>query len=177
MLAYITKRVLLMIPTLFGVLTVTFLIAQFVPGGPVEDLIAKTQQRNLSGARGGHDLDAKQIEQIKALYGFDKPPLERYVLMVKNFLRFDFGKSFSASKDVWDVIKSKLPVTLSLGAWSFLIIYLASIPLGVAKAVREGSRFDVATTLFVLTGFAIPGFVLGVLLIVLFAGGTFLDWF
>ncbi|MGA2551683.1 MAG: ABC transporter permease subunit [Burkholderiaceae bacterium] len=178
MFAYIIKRILLMVPTLFGVLTITFVIAQFVPGGPVEQLIAQMRERSLvSGTRGGHDLDPKRIEQLKALYGFDKPPVERYVLMLKNFLRFDFGKSFSASRDVWDVIKSKLGVTLSLGAWSFLVIYLISIPLGVAKAVREGSRFDVATTLLVLVGFAIPGFVLGVLLIVLFAGGSFLDWF
>jgi microcin C transport system permease protein len=177
MLAYITKRVLLMIPTLLGVLTLTFVIAQFVPGGPVDQLIAQTRERNLSGARSGHDLDAKQIAQIKALYGFDKPPLERYFLMLGNFSRFDFGKSFTSSKDVWQVIRSKMPVTISLGVWSFLIAYLISIPLGIAKAVREGTNFDAFTTLLVLIGFAIPGFVLGVLLIVLFAGGTFLDWF
>jgi microcin C transport system permease protein len=177
MLAYIIKRVLLMIPTLLGVLTLTFVIAQFVPGGPVDQLIAQTRERNLSGGRSGHDLDAKQIAQIKALYGFDKPPLERYVLMLGNFSRFDFGKSFTSSKDVWQVIREKMPVTISLGVWSFLIAYLISIPLGIAKAVREGTNFDAFTTLLVLIGFAIPGFVLGVLLIVLFAGGTFLDWF
>jgi len=183
MLAYILKRVLLMIPTIIGALTVTFIVIQFVPGGPVEQLVAELRAGargegpGAGGARGRRDLDAKQIEEIKKLYGFDKPPVTRYFEMLGNFARFDLGRSFMHNKDVWQLIKEKLPVSISLGLWTFLLSYLISIPLGVAKAVREGSRFDTATTLLVLVGFALPGFVLGVLLIVLFAGGTFLDWF
>ena len=181
MLTYILKRVLLMVPTLLGVLTVTFLLIQFVPGGPVEQLMAE-MRAGPGGDTGGsfrarRDLDAKQVAELKALYGFDKPPLERYVLMMKSFAQFDLGRSFMQNKDVWQLIKEKLPVSLSLGLWTFLVSYLISIPLGIAKAMREGTHFDALTTLLVLLGFAIPGFVLGVLLIVLFAGGTFLDWF
>ena len=181
MLQYIAKRLLLMIPTIIGVLTVTFILIQFVPGGPVEQLVAemRAQRRRRRRARGSgrRDLDAKQIEEIKKLYGFDKPPLTRYFEMMANFARFDLGKSFMHNKGVWELIKEKLPVSISLGLWTFLLTYLISIPLGVAKAVREGSNFDATTTLLVLIGFALPGFALGVLLIVLFAGGTFLDWF
>jgi microcin C transport system permease protein len=181
MLTYILKRVLLMIPTVIGALTVTFVIIQFVPGGPVEQLVAEMRARQVGdtggGFRGRRDLDAKQIQELKALYGFDKPPLERYVGMLKSFAQFDLGKSFRQNKDVWQLIKEKLPVSLSLGLWTFLLTYLVSIPLGIAKAVRDGSRFDTLTTLVMLSGYAIPGFVLGVLLIVVFAGGTFLDWF
>ncbi|MEO8508901.1 MAG: ABC transporter permease subunit [Betaproteobacteria bacterium] len=180
MLTYILKRLLLMIPTLLGVLTLTFIVIQFVPGGPVETLLAEAR----AGAGGDQasfqarrDLDAKQVAELKALYGFDKPPLERYFAMLKSFAQFDLGKSFLRNKDVWSLIKEKLPVSISLGLWTFLLSYLISIPLGVAKAVREGTRFDTLTTLLVLIGYAIPGFVLGVLLIVLFAGGSFLDWF
>ena len=178
MLSYILKRLLLMIPTLWGVLTVTFIVIQFVPGGPVEQIIAE-QRAGLGG--GGYkaraDNSAKQIEELKKLYGFDKPAHVRYFEMLKNFLSFNLGKSFMQNKDVWELIKEKLPVSMSLGLWTFLISYLISIPLGIAKAVREGSRFDAITTLFVLIGYAIPGFVLGVFLIVLFAGGTFWDVF
>ena len=183
MLTYVLKRMLLMIPTILGALTVTFIVIQFVPGGPVEQLVAEMRAGargegpGAGGARGRRDLDAKQIEEIKKLYGFDKPPLTRYFEMLANFARSDLGRSFMHNKDVWQLIKEKLPVSISLGLWTFLLSYLISIPLGVAKAVREGSRFDTATTLLVLVGFALPGFVLGVLLIVLFAGGTFLDWF
>ena len=180
MLSYILKRLLLMIPTILGVLTVTFVIIQFVPGGPVETLLAEAR----AGAGGDsgtyqarRDIDAAQVAELKALYGFDKPPFERYLSMLKSFAQFDLGKSFFRNKDVWTLIKEKLPVSISLGLWTFLLSYLISIPLGVAKAVREGTRFDTLTTLLVLVGFAIPGFVLGVLLIVLFAGGSFLDWF
>jgi len=182
MLSYITKRLLLMIPTLVGVLTVTFILIQFVPGGPVDQLVAEMRSvgegEGARAARSGtRDLDAKQIEEIKKLYGFDKPPLTRYVEMMGNFARFDLGRSFMHNKDVWQLIKEKLPVSISLGLWTFLLTYLVSIPLGVAKAVRDGSAFDTASTLLVLVGYALPGFALGVLLIVLFAGGTFLDWF
>lgn len=181
MLAYIAKRLLLMVPTLLGVLTLTFIVIQFVPGGPVEQLIAEARAGKggdtTAGFQARRDLDAKQVAELKALYGFDKPPLERYVSMLGSFARFDLGKSFMRNKDVWSLIKEKLPVSLSLGLWTFLISYLLSIPLGVAKAVRQGTRFDTFTTMLVLVGYAIPGFVLGVLLIVLFAGGSFFDWF
>jgi len=182
MLAYILKRIALMLPTLLGVLTLTFVVIQFVPGGPVEQLLAEARAQRSGGAEGGgtsarRDVDAKQLAELKKLYGFDKPAPVRYVEMLKNFATFNLGRSFMANKDVWTLIKEKLPVSISLGLWTFLISYLISVPLGIAKAVREGSRFDVLTTLFVLIGYAIPGFVLGVFLIVLFAGGTFLDWF
>ena len=182
MLRYVGKRLLLMIPTIFGVLTLTFIVIQLVPGGPVDQLVAEMRAASLgegarSGSRGRNDLDAKQIEEIKKLYGFDKPPLTRYFEMLANFARFDLGRSFMHNRDVWELIKEKLPVSISLGLWTFLLSYLISIPLGIAKAVREGSRFDTITSMVALLGFALPGFALGVLLIVVFAGGTFLDWF
>ncbi len=177
MIAYILKRILLMVPTLIGALTVTFVVIQFVPGGPVETLMAEARIGAGGAYKASRDVDKKQIEELKKLYGFDKPVHVRYLEMLESFARFDLGRSFLRNKDVWDLIKEKLPVSISLGLWTFLISYLISIPLGVAKAVREGSRFDAVTTMAVLVGYAIPGFVLGVLLIVLFAGGTFLDWF
>ncbi|MEP6875135.1 MAG: ABC transporter permease subunit [Burkholderiales bacterium] len=177
MLSYLLKRIALMLPTLLGVLTVAFVVIQFVPGGPVEQLMA--QQRMGAGgvykARG--DTDEKQIEALKKLYGFDKPAPVRYVEMLKNFAVFDLGNSFMQNKPVWTLIKEKLPVSISLGLWTFLISYLISVPLGIAKAMREGSRFDAATTFLVMFGFAIPGFVLGVFLIVLLSGGTFWEVF
>jgi microcin C transport system permease protein len=178
MLSYILKRILLMVPTLLGALTITFIVIQFVPGGPVEQIMAEQRAGGGDGAyKARADNSAKQIEELKKLYGFDKPAHVRYVEMLKNFATFSFGKSFMQNKDVWELIKEKLPVSISLGLWSFLISYLISVPLGIAKAVHEGSRFDTVSTLFVLIGFAIPGFVLGVFLIVLFAGGTFWDVF
>ena len=130
-----------------------------------------------SAYKAGRDSDAKQLAELKKLYGFDKPVHVRYFEMLSSFARFDLGRSFLHNKDVWQLIKEKLPVSVSLGLWAFLLTYLISIPLGIAKAVREGSRFDAATTLLVLVGFAIPGFVLGVFLIVLFAGGSFWELF
>jgi microcin C transport system permease protein len=180
MFIYILKRILLMVPTLLGALTITFVVMQFVPGGPVEQILAEAQAGAGAGGEGyraGRDIDKKQIEELKKLYGFDKPAHVRYWEMLVNFTRFDLGRSFMHNKDVWELIKEKLPVSISLGLWSFFLAYLVSVPLGIAKAVREGSRFDTLTTLVVLTGYAIPGFVLGILLIVLFAGGTFYDWF
>ena len=178
MLAYILRRVLLMIPTLIGALTITFVVMQFVPGGPVEQVLAEARAGAIEGRyKAGRDLDKQRVEELKKLYGFDKPAHVRYFEMLGSFARFDLGRSFMQNKDVWQLIKEKLPVSISLGMWTFLVSYLVSIPLGVAKAVREGTRFDAVTTLFVLLGYAIPGFVLGVLLIVLFAGGTFFDWF
>jgi len=179
MLSYILKRLLLMVPTLLGALTVTFIVIQFVPGGPVEQLMAEARagQGEGGGYKARRDSDAKQIEELKKLYGFDKPAPVRFVEMIGNFLRFDLGRSFLQNKDVWTLIKEKLPVSISLGLWTFLFSYLISIPLGIMKAMYEGSRFDALSTLLVLVGYAIPGFVLGLLLIVLFAGGTFYDVF
>ena len=180
MATYILKRLLLMLPTLLGVLLVTFLVTQFVPGGPVEQYLAeaKAGSGGEGGAlsyRGGQGVDPKRIEQIKALYGFDKPPHERFMHMLGQYARFDLGKSFFQNKDVWSLILEKLPVSITLGLWTFFISYLIAVPLGVAKAVRAGSRFDLATTLLVLVGYAIPGFVLGVAMLVIFGGQ--LQWF
>ena len=177
MLAYILKRIALMLPTLLGVLTVTFAVIQFVPGGPIEQIMAQARIGAGGAYKARGDTDAKQIEELKKLYGFDKPAPERYVTMLKDFASFNLGRSFLQDKPVAQLIQEKLPVSLSLGLWSFLLIYLISLPLGIAKAVRDGTRFDAVSTVFVLIGFAIPGFVLGVLLIVLFSGGTFLEWF
>ena len=180
MLTYILKRIGLMVPTILGALTITFAVMQFVPGGPVEQVLAEA--RAGGGAEGtsykaGRDVDKKQREELMKQFGFDKPPLERYFKMLGDYARFDLGKSFLQNKGVWELIKEKLPVSISLGLWTFLISYAISIPLGVAKAIREGQAFDTATTMVVLLGFSIPGFVFGVLLIVLFAGGTIYDWF
>ncbi|MBV8658842.1 MAG: ABC transporter permease subunit [Burkholderiales bacterium] len=183
MLTYILKRLTLMLPTLLGILTITFLVVQFVPGGPVDQVIASMKHLNHHGEaggsayRGGQDLSPDQLKQITKLYGFDKPPIERYFTMLSHYARFDLGDSFMHSEPVWTLIKEKLPVTLSLGLWTFFMSYLISIPLGIAKAVRQGTKFDMSTTFLVLLGYAVPGFVLGVALIVLFAGGTFLEWF
>ncbi len=184
MWAYIVKRCLLMIPTLLGVLLMTFVVIQFVPGGPVEQMVAQLQGRDTggegaanagSGYRGRQGVDAARIEEIKKLYGFDKPPAQRFGMMIEQFARFDMGKSFFYPKDVWSLIQEKLPVSISLGLWTFFLSYLVSIPLGIAKAVRAGSRFDTLTSLLVLVGYAIPGFVLGVALLVIFGGQ--LQWF
>jgi microcin C transport system permease protein len=184
MLAYIFKRLLLMVPTLFGVLLLTFAVIQFVPGGPVEQMVSQLQGRDTggegaaaagSGYRGRQGVDAARIAEIKTLYGFDKPPTERFWMMLKQFAQFDLGKSFFYPKDVWGLIKEKLPVSISLGLWTFFLSYLVSVPLGIAKAVRAGTRFDTLTSLLVLVGYAIPGFVLGVALLVIFGGQ--LQWF
>ena len=177
MLSYILKRIALMLPTLLGVLTVAFVVIQFVPGGPVEQLMAQARIGGGGAYKARGDINPKQIEDLKKLYGFDKPAHVRYVEMLKNFATFNLGTSFMQNKPVWTLIKEKLPVSISLGLWTFLISYLISVPLGVAKAVREGSAFDAASTFFVMLGFAIPGFVLGVLLIVLLCGGTFWEVF
>ena len=186
MWSYVLKRLLLMIPTLIGILTITFVVVQFVPGGPVEQLVSQLQGRESGGEgpstsntgyRGRQGVDAKRIEEIKTLYGFDKPPIERYVQMLSQFARFDLGRSFYHNKDVWKLIIEKLPVSISLGLWTFLLVYLISVPLGIAKAVRSGTRFDTVTTFIVLLGYAIPSFVMGVVLLVLFGGGSFVQWF
>lgn len=180
MFAYVLKRLLLMLPTLLGVLLVTFVVIQFVPGGPVEQYMAEAKgfggiESGGSSYRGNQGVDPKKLEQIKALYGFDKPPHERFLQMLGQFARFDLGKSFFHNKDVWSLIVEKLPVSISLGLWTFLISYGVAVPLGVAKAVRAGTRFDFVTTVLILVGYAIPGFVLGVALLVIFGGQ--LQWF
>jgi microcin C transport system permease protein len=192
MWAYLLKRLLLMIPTLFGILLITFIVIQFVPGGPVEQMVAQLQgreggggeaggraaaQAGLAGYRGRQGVDAAKVEEIKKLYGFDKPAHQRFVQMLGQFARFDLGRSFFHNKDVWQLIKEKLPVSISLGIWTFLLTYVISVPLGIAKAVRAGSLFDTVTTFIVLLGYAIPSFVLGVVLLVYFAGGSFVQWF
>jgi len=185
MWSYIVKRLLLMIPTLLGILLITFVITQFVPGGPVELIVAQLQGRDAGGEgpattggyRGRQGVDAKRIEEIKKLYGFDKPAHERFFQMLGRFARFDLGKSFYHNKDVSQLILEKLPVSISLGLWTFLLVYMISLPLGIAKAVRAGTRFDTVTTFIVLLGYAIPSFVMGVVLLVLFAGGSFVQWF
>ena len=190
MWSYVLKRVLLMIPTLFGILLITFVVIQFVPGGPVEQMVYQLQGREggAEGApaarasgpgayRGRQGVDTAKVEEIKKLYGFDKPAPARFIQMIGQFARFDLGRSFFQDKDVWQLIKEKLPVSISLGMWTFLLTYLISVPLGIGKAVRAGTPFDTATTFMVLLGYAIPSFVLGVLLLVYFAGGTFLQWF
>ncbi len=194
MAAYIARRILLMIPTIFGILLISFIIVQFAPGGPVERILAQLQGLNtsatanfsggsetrVSGAfeyssryRGAQGLDPKFIAELNRQFGFDKPPTERFLLMLKNYLRFDFGKSYYRDVPVIELIKEKLPVSISLGLWMTLLSYLISIPLGVAKAVRDGSRFDVWTSAVVIVGYAIPSFLFAILLIVLFCGGSF----
>jgi microcin C transport system permease protein len=198
LLRYIGKRLLLMVPTLLGILLITFAIIQFVPGGPVEQMVQmlKGDHSALGGAsatlpgaasaevgqtsniyRGNRGVDAAKLEEIKALYGFDKPVHERFLHMLSGFLTFDLGESFFHNRSVWELMKDKLPVSISLGIWTFLLTYLISIPLGIAKAVRHGSRFDLWTSTAILVGYAIPGFVLGVALLVLFGGGSFLQLF
>lgn len=183
MLAYILKRIVLMLPTLLGVLLLTFVVIQFVPGGPVEQYLAEAKVGAGGGGgeggglayRGAQGVDAQRLAEIKALYGFDKPAHERFVQMLGQFARFDLGRSFFQNKDVWQLIQEKLPVSASLGLWTFFISYLVAVPLGIAKAVRAGSRFDLLTTLVILVGYAIPGFVLGLALLVIFGGQ--LQWF
>lgn len=185
---YIAKRILLMLPTLFGVIAITFAVIQFVPGGPVELAMMELKGQIGGGEagragggaadyRGRQGLDAERVREIQALYGFDKPAPERFWQMLKGFATFDLGKSFYHHQDVWELVKSKLPVSITIGLWTFFLTYFISVPLGIAKAVREGSRFDVVTSFVVLLGYSIPGFVLGVFLLVLFGGGTFLQWF
>ncbi len=206
MLAYIIRRLLLMIPTLFGIMVINFLIVQAAPGGPVEQLIAQiqgtaveatariggsdageTQQRGGQAGAGGADISSKYrgargldpefVKEIEKLYGFDKPAHVRFFQMIGNYLRFEFGDSFFRDRAVIDLVLDKMPVSISLGLWTTLLVYLISIPLGIAKAVRDGSRFDVWTSAAIIVGYAIPGFLFAILLVVLFAGGSFWDLF
>ena len=192
MTAYLIRRLLLVVPTLFGIIAINFAVIQFAPGGPVEQMIAELKgQGGMSsrlgsagsdfggsgGYRGSSGLDPAILADIKAMFGFDKPPLERFTEMLTGYLQFDFGSSFFRDATVIQLMAQKMPVSISLGLWSTLLIYLISIPLGIAKAVRHGSRFDVATSAAVLIGYAIPGFLFAILLVVLFAGGSFVQVF
>jgi len=198
MSVYIFRRLLLMIPTLFGIMLLNFIIIQAAPGGAVEQTLAKLQGldssvQNRMGSsvsvevssssgdnssyRGAQGLDPDLIKEIEKLYGFDKPAHERFFLMVKSYLYFDFGDSFFRDQTVVDLVIEKMPVSISLGLWSTLIIYLISIPMGIKKAIHDGSKFDVWTSSLIVVGYALPGFLFAVLLIVLFAGGTYFDLF
>ena len=192
-----------MIPTLFGIMLISFVIIQFVPGGPVEKMIAELQGHNTSATarftggggdmgtssgakasvgenssyKGAQGLDPEFIAELEAMYGFDKPAHERFFIMIKNYLTFDLGQSYYRDVGVWDLVVEKMPVSISLGLWSTLIIYLISIPLGIKKAVRDGSHFDIWTSAAIFIGYAIPSFMFAILLIVLFAGGRYWDFF
>jgi len=202
MLAYIARRVLLMIPTILGIMLISFVLVQFAPGGPVERIIAQLQGQDsgassrISGGggdfgaqspggagagagdtssryRGAQGLDPQFIKQLETQFGFDKPAYERFLKMIWDYARFDFGKSYFRDISVLELIKEKLPVSISLGLWMTLLSYAISIPLGIKKAVRDGSSFDIWTSAVVIIGYAIPGFLFAILLIVLFAGGSF----
>jgi microcin C transport system permease protein len=202
MTAYIVRRLLFMIPTIFGIMLVSFVVVQFAPGGPVERVIAQLSglqtgaTSRVSGSpggdfaaratvpggafggvnskyRGAQGLDPAFIASLEKQFGFDKPAYERFFIMLWNYLRFDFGKSYFRDTSVIELIKEKLPVSISLGIWMTLLSYLISIPLGIRKAVRDGSNFDVWTSSVIIVGYAIPGFLFAILLIILFAGGSF----
>ncbi|MEN3930111.1 microcin C ABC transporter permease YejB [Microvirga sp. W0021] len=197
MASYILRRLILMVFTIWGVLTVTFAIAQFVPGGPVERVIAQLQGQNLgatsrisggggdigsaamsgseggSSYRGAQGLDPKFIKSLEKQFGLDKPWDERYVKMLSDYARFDFGKSYFRDIDVLSLIKEKLPVSISLGIWMTLLSYLISIPLGIKKAVRDGTSFDSWTSMAIIIAYAVPGFMVAIFGLILFAGGSF----
>jgi len=200
--AYILRRILLMIPTLFGIMVLNFVVIQFAPGGPIEQIIAEIQgtavgatariggsgSGDMAGAssssvggesayRGAQGLDPEFIKKLEVQFGFDKPAHERFFLMMKNYLMFDFGSSYFRDETVVNLVIEKLPVSISIGLWTTLLIYLISIPLGIAKAVRDGSKFDIWTSSLVIIGNAIPSFLFAVALIVLFAGGSYFNWF
>jgi microcin C transport system permease protein len=207
MLAYIVRRLLLIVPTLFGIILLNFIIVQAAPGGPVEQMIARIQgtaveaTARVSGGlgdatsqaadqlraeqassfeskyRGARGLPPEFIEELERMVGFDKPPHERFLLMVRNYLSFDFGNSFFQDRPVVDLVTQKLPVSITIGFWTTLFLYGISIPLGIAKAVRDGSRFDVWTSVFVVAGNGMPAFLVAILGIQLFASGNFVDWF
>ncbi|TVQ99123.1 MAG: microcin C ABC transporter permease YejB [Desulfovibrionales bacterium] len=201
MTAYILRRLLLMVPTLLGIMILNFIIIQAAPGGPVERVIAELRGHDVAATarfagtergemqavhlsesaqsryRGAQGIDPELIAELERMYGFDQPPAVRLAQMIGNYIRFDFGESFYRDQTVVALILQKLPVSISLGLWTTLLVYVISIPLGIRKAVRDGSAFDVATSAVVVVGYAIPGFLFAVLLIVLFAGGSFLDLF
>ena len=198
--AYIIRRLLLMIPTVLGIMAISFLITQFAPGGPVEQALANLSGQNAgiseritgseagdfaaqpgqggkSAYRGSQGLPPELVARIEKQFGFDKPPLERFLTMMGNYLRFDFGESYYRDISVIDLVLEKMPVSISLGLWMTLIAYAVSIPLGIAKAMRDGSRFDVWTSTIIIIGYAVPGFLIAIALVILFAGGSFWSFF
>jgi microcin C transport system permease protein len=201
--AYILRRLLLIVPTMLGIMAISFAVIQFAPGGPVEQVIAELtgqggsagdrisggasdmasgsqldQSSNVTSKyRGAQGLDPQFIEKLEKQFGFDKPPLERFSQMIWNYIRFDFGESYFRKVSVIDLILEKMPVSISLGLWITLLSYAISIPLGIRKAVRDGSSFDVWTSGVIIVAYAIPGFLFAILLLVLFAGGSYFDWF
>ncbi|MBL4614236.1 MAG: microcin C ABC transporter permease YejB [Magnetovibrio sp.] len=207
MLAYIFRRLLLIVPTLFGIMVINFAIIQAAPGGPVEQMIAKVQGLDVSATariagsgqgetavgggktalqtgngqqskyRGAQGLDPEFIAQIEKMYGFDKPAHERFWMMMKNYMVFDFGDSYFRDRAVIDLVLDKMPVSISLGLWTTILVYIISIPLGIMKALKDGSRFDIVTSSVVIVGNAIPSFLFAIILIIVFAGGRYLDWF
>ncbi len=199
MLGYIARRLLLVIPTVLGIMLLNFIIIQAAPGGPIQQVISQMRgdasdvDSRLGGGgdqmqreqtfgmdnsyRGAQGVDPEFIKQLEKQFGFDKPAHERFWLMLKNYASFDFGKSYFRDRPVIDVVKSKLPVSISLGLWTTLFVYLISIPLGICKAVRDGSRFDIATSAVVVVAYAVPGFLFALFLIVLLAGGSFIQIF
>ncbi len=200
MAAYILRRLLLMIPTIFGIMAISFAIVQFAPGGPVERIIAQLQGHDVGATarfssvndamsqtgsaaatnskyRGAQGLDPEFIAELERQFGFDKPVHERFFKMIYDYARFDFGESYYRDVAVIDLIKEKLPVSITLGLWTTLLTYLISIPLGIAKARNDGTAFDIWTSGIIIIGYAIPGFLFAVALIVFFAGGSYFDWF
>ncbi|MGC9418801.1 MAG: microcin C ABC transporter permease YejB [Rhodovulum sp.] len=195
--AYILRRLMLIVPTLLGIMVINFTLTQFVPGGPIEQIIAQMEGQGdvFQGIAGGGDvgegmqtsgeegyvgargLPPEFIEELEREFGFDKPPLQRFGEMMWNYLRFDFGESYFRSVSVIDLVLEKMPVSITLGLWSTLIAYLVSIPLGIRKAVRDGSSFDTWTSGMIIVAYAIPGFLFAVLLLVVFAGGSYFQWF
>jgi microcin C transport system permease protein len=191
---YLLKRLLLVIPTLFGIILINFAIVQLAPGGPVDQAIAQitgmagssTMSVSNAGAMGpsaptgytaSSGLNPEVLEEIKKQFGFDKPAHERFWLMIKNYAVFEFGDSYFQDRSVVDIVLERIPVTMSLGLWTMLIVYMISIPLGVKKALKDGQAFDVWTSTIIFIAYAVPGFIFAVILIVVFAGGSYLDWF
>ena len=191
---YLLRRLFLIVPTLLGVMVINFVIVQFAPGGPVEQAIIQASGMSMSstasvssagsmgpstesGYTGSEGLDPEFVARLEKAFGFDKPPHERFLLMLGNYITLDFGESYFQDKAVLDLVVERLPVSVSLGLWSLLLIYSISIPLGMAKAVRDGTPFDVWSSATVFVAYAIPGFLFAIMLIVFFAGGTYLDWF
>jgi len=191
---YVLRRLLLILPTLIGIMVINFVVVQFAPGGPVEQMIAQVSGMAGSstaaissggqlgpgadsGYTGSSGLDPNLVARLEKQFGFDKPAHERFLLMMWNYARLDFGTSYFQDRPVVDLVVERLPVSVSLGLWSLLLIYIISIPLGVAKAVKDGQRFDIYSSALVFTAYAIPGFLFAILLIVVFAGGSYFDWF
>ncbi len=202
MLGYLLRRLLLVIPTLIGIMLLNFAVVHLAPGGPIEQMIARFQHTDTSATarisgqggaeagstagpagtaalkyRGARGLDPELIRELEREFGFDKPPLERFLLMMGRYARFDFGDSFFRDRPVVDLVLERMPVSISIGLWTTLLVYLISIPLGISKAIRHGSRFDIWSSLVVVVGNAVPSFLFAILLIVLFAGGRYFDWF